>query len=199
MARSMAYLSFVYKITGRIEDARNVAQTALAVCERQGDNLGKGQALSMLSGCETDLVVSSNLMKQAYRAFEAAGYLDRLSSINNNLGAIYAQLGLYSRAIRFFMIALEIVPADAVPLSNIVHAEIEGGALDQARQHIAELGTLHLNQGDLAFIAELSGRIALLEEKPKLPSNTISVRSRSPMQQGGQEKVVNWLCLGRLI
>jgi GAF domain-containing protein/CheY-like chemotaxis protein/tetratricopeptide (TPR) repeat protein len=168
MGRAMAYLSFVYNFAGRIEDARNVAQTALTVCERQGDNLGKGQALSALSGCETDLAVSSNLKKLAYQAFEAAGYLDRLGSINNNLGTIYAQLGLYSRAIRFFRNALKIVPADAVPLSNMVNAEIELSALDQARQHTAELSALPRNQGDRAFTDELSGRIALLEEKHKI-------------------------------
>ena len=48
MGRAMANLAFVYQFAGRMEEGRNVARTALAVCERQGDNWGKGQYLNAL-------------------------------------------------------------------------------------------------------------------------------------------------------
>ena len=167
MGRAMANLAVVYRMAGRMEEGRNVVQTGLAVCEKQGDNWGKGQALNMLSSFETDIALSLNLLKLAYQAFESAGYLDRFGSVTNNLGTTYTQLGLYSRAIRFFRNCLELVPADAVPLSNMVHVEIELSALDQARQHTAELSALRQDESGLAFTDELSGRIALLEDKYK--------------------------------
>jgi GAF domain-containing protein/CheY-like chemotaxis protein/tetratricopeptide (TPR) repeat protein len=168
---ALAFLAYAYRSAGRIEDARRVAQTALTHCEQVGYKLGKGQALNILAMLETDPTLALNLKKQAYQAFEAAGYLDRLAAINNNLGYSYSQLGLYPRAIRFYQKSLDILPNDplnAYALANIADVEIELNALDNARQHIAEVGSLFRDTNILGFTQELLGRVALLEGNPKV-------------------------------
>ena len=53
---------------GRNEDARRIAQTALAMCEQAGDNVGRGWSLNLLSNMEKDLGVGIKLQKQVYQA-----------------------------------------------------------------------------------------------------------------------------------
>ena len=81
---------------------------------------------------QTDIAQSIIFNKQAYQAIQASGYLG--DSIANNLGVSYSQLGLYSRALRFYQKSLDMNPKSTTPLSNIVHIEIEQDELEHARQ-----------------------------------------------------------------
>jgi tetratricopeptide (TPR) repeat protein len=164
---ALALLAFQYKIVGKIEEARDAAQTALTISNQIGYNVGKGQALSILAQMEFDLGRSLNLDKQSYQSFKAAGHLVGLTSITNNLGYSYSQLGLYPRALRFYQKSLDGFPGRGYPLSNIAHVEIELNTLDLARKHVAELRSLQNDRNITAFTEELNGRIKLSEGNPK--------------------------------
>ena len=170
--RSMAALAFAYRSMGHTQEARRIAQTALTVCEAAGDSFGKALALNNLAIIEgVDRAISLKLMRQAQQAFEVAGNLGGLSSVDNNLGYNYCQLGLYPRALRYYQKCLAINPTDSYPLSNITDVEIEMSALDMAHQHVAELSSIERGNNIQAFTEELLGRIALSEGSTKVAIN----------------------------
>jgi len=170
--RALALLANAFIFTGKTEEAEYTAHTALSICDQIGDNLGRGMALNSLSLAQTDLTLSLKLKKQAYLAYETAGYLFMVASIYNNLGYTYTQLGLYSRALRFYQKCLAI-RSNPYPLSNKAITEIELNLLDLARQHVAELRSIERDPGITAFTEELSGCIALTEGSPALAARYI--------------------------
>jgi GAF domain-containing protein/tetratricopeptide (TPR) repeat protein len=165
---TLAALAAAFRNAGQIEEAQHTAQTALMICEKAGDNIGKGWALNVLGPTQTDLTLVLKFQKQAHQAFEAAGNLGAIAGIINNLGYTYLQLGLYPRALRSYQKSLNLDPADVIPLANIADVEIKLNTLDQAHKHIAELRLLFREKKNWAFTEELLGRMALIEDKPKV-------------------------------
>jgi GAF domain-containing protein/tetratricopeptide (TPR) repeat protein len=168
--RALSGLAFANMRAGRIDEARQIVQTALKISVQAGTNRWRGETLNTLAIMEVDHAKSLTLLKQAHRAIEASGYLTRISATTNNLGFRYAQLGLYPRALRFYKKSFDILPPGygIYPLSNIVHIEIQNGDLDRARNHIAQLRSMNLDKGIKAFTEELTGSIALAEGNPKV-------------------------------
>src|SRR6266487_1742722 len=166
--RALTIVAGAYVRMGRNEEAHRIAQTALAICEKAGDNLGKGLSLNHLGHMEKDVSVAIKLQKQAHQAYEAAGDLAGIANINNNIGYRYSSLGLYPRAINFYRRSLEINPSSDFPFNNLTHIEIEMHDLDHARQHVAEARSITKRKDRLAFVEELAGRVALLEGNPKV-------------------------------
>ena len=148
---------------GRNKEARQIARTALEFCQQAGDNVGKAWSMTILSIMETDLSLAIKLLKQAHQAYEAAGHVVGITVVANNLGYRYSDLGLYSRAMRFYRKSYENNLAWDIPFNNITHIEIELHDLNHARQHIIEARSLTKIKSHLAFVEELAGRIALLE------------------------------------
>jgi len=167
MSYALCALAFAFITAGRTQEAQHAAQTALMICEQAGDNLGKGWALNSIATTQTDLARALKLQKQAYHADEAAGHLGALASITNNLGYTYLQLGLYPRALRSYQKSWDLNPTEDIHLSNIADVEIRLNALDEARKQIADLRSMSRHKSTKAFTEELSGRIALIEGKPK--------------------------------
>ena len=165
LARIHSAFAWKSAFAGQTEEARQHAKTALNISEQIGFNLVKGEVLMVMAIIQTDIAQSIIFNKQAYQAIQASGYLG--DSIANNLGVSYSQLGLYSRALRFYQKSLDMNPKSTTPLSNIVHIEIEQDELEHARQHIKELHAMELTEFDEAFTEELVGRVALLDGKPK--------------------------------
>ena len=97
-----------FRLAGYIDEARHAAHQALEICKQVGNVLGVGHAYNTISNMDTDLVPRLKYQKLASHAFEIAGHLGQLAGTANNLGYIYYDLGLYSRAQRYYRKALEI-------------------------------------------------------------------------------------------
>ena len=172
VGRALRVVAFACFRLGRREESINVAQTALTLCERAGDNLGKGLALNALSVNEIDMALALKHLKEAYQAFEASGYEPALTSNTNNLGYTYSQFGLYQRAMRFYKKVIDIYPHDITfPLVNWAFADLELNDPNLARKHLDELAEqrpLIVDDYILACIQEILGQIALAEGHPKI-------------------------------
>ena len=198
---ALIYVALAYLRMGENEQVKSIARTALSICEQTGDNRLKGEALNLLARIEKDLKITIKLQKQAHQAYEAAGYIQRISAINNNIGTTYSSLGLYARAIRYYRRSMEIVPSE-YPLNNTTHIEIELHDLDHARQHIAEARSITKNQNELVFPEELEGRIALLEGNPKAAinhfKNAIKIsHDAEPAREIGELALLGQACLAQ--
>ena len=167
MSYALGALSVAFMNAGRMEDAQRTAQTALTICEEAGDNWGKGWALSFIADMQTDLSRVLKLQKQAYQAEELAGDLRAINAINNNLGYAYLRLGLYPRALRSYQKCFDLNPYEFVHLSNIADAEIRLNSLVEARKYIAQIHSMPRDERGDAITKEISGRLALIEGKPK--------------------------------
>ncbi|NJC96047.1 MAG: GAF domain-containing protein [Anaerolineae bacterium] len=169
LIRALVNLAYAKAGAGHLEEARQHAQIALEMSEQIGYNLGKGQALRSLAFLQTDVHQAILSDKQALQATEASGSLGGFGSVTNNLGYHYSLLGLYPRSVRYYQKGIEILPlyATALQRANIIHIEIEQGALDRANEHIIELRSMEMGDGLKAFTEELAGRVAMLEGNPQ--------------------------------
>jgi GAF domain-containing protein/CheY-like chemotaxis protein len=142
--RALWVISMARSSQGRVAEADQAANDALAVGRRCGDLYGVGNALNMLMFNEADLGAQLKLLTQALAAFEAAGYVERQGIITGNLGIAYLKLGLYRRARRQYLKAGGIYRStgDRVGLAGnawlLAFGEIEMGHLDAARAYLAE-------------------------------------------------------------
>lgn len=100
MGRALWALSSISSTLGRVEAAQRAGREALAIARRCGDRYGIGDAANILAFDEPDIAVAFAHVKEASRAFTAAGYLERLSVVTHNLGNGFSRLGLYRRASR---------------------------------------------------------------------------------------------------
>ena len=191
-AKALTGLAWEQAITGQTEEARKNAQVALSISDQIGFNFAKCNALNVLSIMEFDIGQALTLLKQSYQAAEASGDMVLVVGRVNNLGVRYSNLGLYPRTLRYFKKSLAIIPLDSrdygyVPLSNIIHIEIEQENLDQAREYLTELRSMKQDASSKAFTEELAGRIALLEgrykEAIKCVNNAIRIYRESELTQ----------------
>ena len=193
-----------FRLAGRIDEARQAAHQALEMCKEVGNVLGVGIAYNTLSNTDTDLVLRLKHQKFSSRAFEVVGNLGQLAGTANNLGYIYYDLGLYSRAQRYYLKALEIYPAHFYPLANRIYTELETKALTQASEHIAELQTMirekKIYNYDLTIMTDLLGRMALLEGKPKTANRHFKSAIHLSREAGHAKEigVLTWLGLAQL-
>ncbi len=86
--------------------ANAAARKALALARKTGDRLGAGNALNMLTFNEPDIAANLRLLKEARNEFAAAGYVERIAMIENNMAGQYNDLGLTHRANRLYARAL---------------------------------------------------------------------------------------------
>ena len=121
---------------------------------------------------EKDLNISIKLQKRRIRHLSVAGISRLIAAITNNMGFTYSQLGLYTRAIRYYQRSFEMVPSE-FPLSHI-HIEIEQYDLNHARQHIVEARSITNVLSN--FVEELRDVLRFWKGIQKLPSST----SRTP-------------------
>lgn len=193
-----------FRLAGRIDEARHAAHQALEICKEVGNVLGVGHAYNTLSNTDTDLVLRLKHQKLSSQAFEVVGNLGQLAGTANNLGYIYYDLGLYSRAQRYYRKALEIYPAHFYPLANRIYTELEIKALTQASEHIAELQTMirekKIYNYDLTIMTDLLGRMALLEGKPKAAIRHFKSAIRFSREAGHAKEIgmLTWLGLAQL-
>ncbi|HEY5729996.1 MAG TPA: GAF domain-containing protein, partial [Anaerolineales bacterium] len=171
LADALSGLAWALSLTGQIEEARHNAQEALSISEEIGFVAGKYDALNVLAYLENDISQGLKLYKQCHQFAKATSYWTRIMGSTNNLGTRYFDLGLYPRATRYYKLCLDNLPSGysggSVPLSNLIHIEIEQGNLDQAHKYLTELHFKETNVNIKSFMEELSGGIALLEENPK--------------------------------
>jgi len=198
---ALTRLAGSYRLAGRIDEARHAAYQALEICKEAGNPLGVGHAYNTLSNSDTDLVLRLKHQKLASRAFEAAGHLGQLAGTANNLGYAYSDLGLYSRAQRYYQKALEIYPAHFYPLANRIYIELEAKALAQARKHIADLREM-VREGqifnyDITIMDDLFGRIAFWEDKPKTATRHFKSAIRLSREAGHAKEIGSLSWLGR--
>ncbi len=170
--RALWVLASVYNTRGQPADADRVAAQALALGRRSGDLLGQGNALNLLTFNSADLAARLSLLKQSLAAFEAAGYVERQGNVLLNLGRAHEALGLYPRARRLLLQALELMRStgSAGPMlgANFTLAFFEArrGEVDAARayaaQAIAQAGALRVERAT-PYRAELAGELAMCE------------------------------------
>src|SRR5262249_3770461 len=160
---------------GRFNEARPAAQTALDQCSLAGDQYGIGNALVILSHTDPDIAQSIKCLRQATRAFEAAGYGERRSVALGNLAIRYDELGLHHHAQRLHaeIIALSRTMGAKLRLANALvnstNTELCLGALDAARLDLEEVATLVSGLGDPGMnvsVEHYRGDLALAERDP---------------------------------
>jgi len=197
LAKALAQLAWAQLGTGQPDEARQNARTALSMSEQLGDNLGKGLALNALSVMEPDIAQGLILLKQCYQLAETTGYLFGVAGITNNLGVAYSDLGLYPRALRYYQKSLDIRSTDfgGIPLSNIIHIEIEQRDLAQARKYLTELCAMAEADVD-PFTEELAGRIALIEGKPIVATRHFKKAIRISQEAGLVKEIGELALLG---
>jgi len=170
--RALQTASRALWISDRAGASRRAATEGLALARRSGDLFGQGTALNLIALVETDIAQALRLYGQALDAYKAAGYVLSASAVIANIGATYGDLGLYRRARRQTLEALDLARrADArarqtVPLWNLADFALTVGSLDEARAYATEAGALCRVLRDTRFRVMPSlvqGAIALRE------------------------------------
>ena len=154
--------------------SRKAATEALALARRSGDLFGQGAALNNIALAEPDLAQALRLYGQALDAYKAAGYVLSATSVVVNIGATYADLGLYRRARRQTREALDLArragaqAQQTVPLWNLSEFAVVLGSLDEARSLAVEADKLSRALRETRFRALpqiVQGEIAQREER----------------------------------
>ena len=170
--RALWVLASVHSTRGEPQQAERVAAQALAVGRSCGDLLGQGNALNLLTFNSADLAARLALLKQSLAAFAAAGYVERQGNVMLNLGRAYEAIGLYPRARRLLLQALELMRGTASPGpmlgANFTLAFFEArmGQMAAARAYAAqaEAQASALREARTApFRAELAGWLAMCD------------------------------------
>ena len=134
--------------------AKKAATEALALARRSGDLFGQGAALNSIALADADIAQALRLYGQALDAYKAAGYVLSATSVVANIGATYGELGLWRRARRQTLEALDLARRagaqvlQAVPLWNLADFAIVEGSLADARSLAVEADTLSRVLGD---------------------------------------------------
>jgi tetratricopeptide (TPR) repeat protein len=106
--RALQALSSVLSASGQIAGSRKAANEALTLARRSGDLFGQGAALNSVALAEPDFAQTLRLFGQGLAAYKAAGYVASVISMVANIGATYGDLGLYRRARRESLEALDL-------------------------------------------------------------------------------------------
>ena len=152
--RSLWALAMAATNLGHADESRRAAEAALALCQRAGDLYGVGNALNVLTFSEVDIARNLEHLRRARVAFEAAGYLDRVTTVQHNLARSYLILGLFHRARRLFIDANEIArrmgerSGLALGMANLAFDEMCLGATARARELLAAMSELLPEIGD---------------------------------------------------
>jgi signal transduction histidine kinase/CheY-like chemotaxis protein len=154
--------------------SRKTSVEALALARQCGDLFGQGSALNSIAIVEPDLAASLRLYSQALDDWKAAGYVLSQAMATGNLGASYADLGLYRRARRLSLDAAEICRRAGartpllVSIWNLAEWAFQAGSLDDARAFAAEAAAVTRALRDKRFHAHPSiaaGWLALRERR----------------------------------
>jgi len=146
--RALHALSGALWASDRIAAARRAATEALALARRSGDLFGQAGAFNNIALAEADFAQALRLYAQALDAYKAAGYVVSVTSVVTNIGATYGDLGLYRRARRETLAALDLARRAGaqvlltVPLWNLSEFAIVLGSLDEARSFAVEADAL---------------------------------------------------------
>jgi signal transduction histidine kinase/DNA-binding response OmpR family regulator len=167
VAGALSGHSSVLLAQGRAAEAEAQARHYLAAAVDSGDLNAQGHALNSLTFTEPDLAVQLSLYRQARDAFEVAGGLYGIATIDSNLAEVCRELGLYRRGLRMMKAYLAIQQRLGI-LSNIVMAQwnlAEGlrrlGQWDEVRLLLPEAAALtrRLNtslwHGQVAYVEGL--------------------------------------------
>jgi signal transduction histidine kinase/ActR/RegA family two-component response regulator/tetratricopeptide (TPR) repeat protein len=100
LGRAHWVMAFAQTRLSRNEASRREAQRALELARQCGDAYGLANALNVLSFSCQDIAERLALLQQAALAFEAAGHAYGRMNVIGNLSLVFAELGLWRRAIR---------------------------------------------------------------------------------------------------
>jgi hypothetical protein len=159
----------------RNAESSQASFAALALARRCGDRFGHAGALNSIALVEGDVATALRLFGQTLDAFKAAGYVLGRALATGNLGASYADLGLYRRARRLTLEAAGIsrragaMAPLLVATWNLAEYAVQTGSLDDARAFVAEATLLTRATRDKRFSAHISisaGWLARVREGP---------------------------------
>ena len=168
--RALWAIGTAFNDLGKVRESKVALRESLALARRAGDLYGLGNALNLLTFHEPDLAVILRLRRQSLAAFDASGYVERQAVCVANLGVMYARMGMWRRARRFSLQALErygragnraSVWNTAFVLSKI---EVEIGNLEAARAAAAqalEISKSGANPMLEGFMPYMQGELAL--------------------------------------
>ncbi|MGE5105277.1 MAG: GAF domain-containing protein, partial [Betaproteobacteria bacterium] len=157
--RALQTLASALWASGQLVASRKAATEALGLARRSGDLFSQGAASNCVALTEADIAQALRLHGQALDAYKAAGYVLSATGVVANIGATYGDLGLYRRARRQTLEALDLArragaqAQQTVPLWNLTDFAIVRGALDDARSLSAEAGALSRALGETRFRA----------------------------------------------
>lgn len=97
-ARAMRLLGLVTANTGRTGEAMHYLNASLELCRQIGDRAAEAQALNAIGIATSDLALARSVYRQGLVIVEALGDREIEITLANNLGIVYAGLGLYNQA-----------------------------------------------------------------------------------------------------
>ena len=160
--RALQIKAGVLWILDRNPESLQASRAALSSARRCGDLFGQAGALNSIALVEGDVAKALRLFGRTLDAFKAAGYVLGQSLATGNLGASYADLGLWRRARRLTLEAAEISRRAGamgpllVATWNLGEWSAQIGSLDDARAFIAEATSLTRAMRDKRFSAHIS-------------------------------------------
>ncbi len=137
------YGSFLFRL-GKMAEAKIELDNSLSLFRRIGDREGQGHALNMLGNIamSTNITQGLHFYEASLAAFESIGF--RFPAPFNNLGNVYAGLGLYNRAVQTYARGIELASemqmqaALSMSLGNIAAIYLELGELEAAKKAFIE-------------------------------------------------------------
>ncbi|HTR57033.1 MAG TPA: GAF domain-containing protein, partial [Casimicrobiaceae bacterium] len=185
---------------GRFKESRAAAHRAFELCSEAGDRYGIGNALVLTAHTDPDIALAFRHLRQATKAFEAAGYAERRSVALGNLAITYDELGLHHHANRLHVEIVALIRAIGAKerltgaLANWVDTELSLGALEAGRAHLREIVPLSAGLGDPGMevsVEHYGGDLALAEGDPAAAARHYQAAAQIAHKAGlGMESVV---------
>jgi tetratricopeptide (TPR) repeat protein len=165
-------LSSNYSKLGQVLLAQTFGEQSLEIARLSGDRSRESKSLNSLAITSPDYARQRDYEEQAQTILESIGALDQQMFMLNNLGSVYAALGLYSRARDYLERSINHSRKVnwqsqlSYSLDSLVRVLFYQGDLDRARQLAQEGEILAKELGDPTIIAIYwldLGRIAYLD------------------------------------
>ncbi|MDP2990280.1 MAG: tetratricopeptide repeat protein, partial [Kiritimatiellota bacterium] len=156
---------------GQMAQAQTCAQRAIDIFRQTGNREGEGNILNEMGLYSADSARRRDYFEQAAVIFEETGNRSRLMTMDNNLGVIYDELGLYGRAIEYERRAVDMARNNIAPrqltfsLDSLARIYLDAGDYPQARQYYEEGLELAKGSGIPTLLAFYNGGLGLLALK----------------------------------
>jgi tetratricopeptide (TPR) repeat protein len=175
LGEALIYLSRTISITDSGHRSIDIAREAVNVLAGNGDTVRfHGMALNNLGNClrRTDSFIDAiDAYEKAKQIYSKIGYTDGLSSVLNNMGIAYSEIGHYQKAYQSFEDSIEVLGSGennqrkATSLSNIASILIWQGEYEAAEEVLLESLQVNTEIGRKTGTAYCYSQLGLLKAR----------------------------------